>query len=225
LTPDQAAAIKQSLMRAMTGRAPAVLGADIEITPWQVNPADSQFLDLIRFEVEQACRFWGVPPSMVYAAISGQSVTYANVSQADLQFLKYSIQSWIIDLEDAWSELIAMPHEVKFNVNAVLRMDAESRAALAEKRLQSRTTTVNEVRALEDEQPFENPIYDEPGTPGGAQPVAQMVKEIASGVGVVLSSDEARAILNTNGADLVIPGPPELGSLAKVTPGGADATQ
>ena len=170
ISETQAMAIKQSLLAMSRGnREPAVLGSDITLTPWTAGLKDSQFTELLQFEVSQACRVFGVPPSMVYAAISGQNITYANVAQADLQYLKYSVAGWLVDLEDAWSEMIAMPQSVKFNVDALLRMDALARAELASKRLADKTTTINAVRALEDEDPFEDPAYDLPGIPAPAQ--------------------------------------------------------
>lgn len=167
LSADEAAAIKASVKATQLNGEPGVLSSLIKREEIQSDPGDAKFIDLLRFEVEQACRFWGVPPSMVYAAVSGQSVTYANVSQADLQFLKYSVEGWIIDLEDAWSELIASGLSVKFNTDAVLRMDALLRAQVHTARLATKTRTVNEVRALENDPPFEGAEYDLPGVPGG----------------------------------------------------------
>lgn len=166
-----AADIKRDVLNAIRGnREPFVHGSDIEVGDWTESLKESQLIELLQFEVLQACRRLGVPPSMVYAAVSGQNVTYSNVSQADLQFLKYSVQAWVQDLEDAWSDLCAMPQMVKFNTDAVLRMDAISRAQLHKTRLETKTRTVNEVRLIEDEEPFPDEIYDQPGIPGGAMP-------------------------------------------------------
>lgn len=168
LTEAQAAGIKEAVLRATRGnREPFVHGSDISVEDWVSDLKDSQLIELLQFEVLQACRRLGVPPSMVYAAISGQNITYSNISQADLQFLKYSVQAWVQDLEDAWSELCPMQVEVKFTTDAVLRMDAISRAELHEKRLRTKTRTVNEVRVIEDEEPFPGDEYDQPGIPGG----------------------------------------------------------
>jgi HK97 family phage portal protein len=178
---DEAYRIKQAVLNATRGnREPFVHGSDIEVGDWSSSLKDDELIGLLQFEVLQACRRLGVPPSMVYAAITGQNVTYSNVSQSDLQFLKYSVQAWIQDLEDAWSDLCAMPHMVKFNTDAVLRMDAISRAELHEVRLRTKTRTVNEVRLIEDEEPFKDPAYDEPGVPGGA-PVAPPADPVPTG--------------------------------------------
>jgi len=154
---------------------------------------------------------YGVPPSMVYAAISGQNVTYANASQADLAYLKYSITGWLVDLEDAWSDLIALPHTVKFNVDALLRMDAMGRAQLRAVRLANKEMTINEGRAQEDEAPFPDPIFDAPGIPGGQETLGQLMRGLTPAVGVYVTPDEARQLANDAGAELDIPGSPDLG--------------
>lgn len=165
LNEQQAEQIKATARRLIGSREPAVFGADLEWSPIQTNPADSQFLDLLRFEVEQAARVYGVPPSMIYGAVSGQSVTYSNASQDDLSFLKHSLRYWVNLFEDAWSEWLATPQVVKFNVDAILQMTTLERTQIHEMRLRTKTRTVNEVRLLEDEAPFDNPIFDEPGIP------------------------------------------------------------
>lgn len=169
LTPEQAQAIKDSINRMRRNREPGVFGSGLEIEFPEINPEDSQFIDLMRFEVEQACRFWGVPPSMAYAAVSGQNVTYTNVAEGDLQFLKYSLRVWLHDIEDAWSELLRGPQSVKFNVDALLEVDAPTRWKIHDLRLKNKTTSINAVRALEDEPPLDDPMFDQPGIPGGPE--------------------------------------------------------
>ena len=168
LNAEQATAIKNVVNGMRQNREPGVFGSGLSVEFPEINPSDSQFIDLMRFEVEQACRFFGVPPSMAYAAVSGQNVTYANVSQADLQYLKHSLGIWLLDIEDAWSSWIPNGEVVKFNVDALLRMDAAGRHELYAVRLANKTMSVNDVHALEDEPPVTDPEFDKPGVPGGA---------------------------------------------------------
>lgn len=154
---DQAKAdtLKQRIIEATRGnREPLILGANFDLKQIQTNPNDSQFIDLLRFEIEQVARFWRVPPSMIYAAVSGQAVTYSNVSQGDLQYLKHSLQGYLTRIERAWSRLLPDRIVVKFNLNALLRSDVETRNKVYDMRLKNGTLTVNEVRALEDEPPL-----------------------------------------------------------------------
>lgn len=174
LTPEQAQAIKRSFLDAMRGtREPAVFGSGLRHEKVSVDPKDSQFIELLQFEAVQASRRWGVPPSMIFATMAGQNITYQNVSQSDLQFLKHSVDNWLVDIEDPWSEWLPSPQRVKFNTSGLLRMDDPSRWQIHDLRLKNKTTTINAVRALEDEAPFDDPVYDQPGIPGldlAAQP-------------------------------------------------------
>jgi HK97 family phage portal protein len=205
LEKPQADEIKASFLNATRGnREPAVMGSGLKYERIQVDPSDSQFIDLMRFEVEQACRFFGVPPTMVYAAISGQNITYANITHNDLHYLKYSVGIWLADVEDAWSSLLSAPLQVKFKVDAMLRMDAKARHELYSLRLKDRTMTIPEVRSLEDEPPL-----DDVAERMGARELSEALQKIYLSVGKVISADEAREILNREGADLVVPGPVE----------------
>ena len=173
ITEEQAKAVKAAWVNAVSGnRDPAVLGSGWEYDPIMVDPNDSQFLDLMRFAIEEACRFWRVPPSMVYAATSGQNVTYANVTQADLAYLKHSLEGHLVRFERALTRLVPRPQFVRFNRNAFLRSDPVTRSEVVDRRLRNETLTVNEARALEDEQPFAGPEFDEPGIPGGYEAAA-----------------------------------------------------
>lgn len=178
LDAEQAKQIKAAWLNAVQGnREPAVLGSGLEYTPIMVNPNDSQFIDLQRFAIEEACRFWRVPPSMVYAATSGQNVTYANVSQADLAYLKHSLEGHLVRIEKALTRLLPRPQFARFNRNAFLRSDPEGRSVIVDRRLRNRTLTVNEARQFEDELPFPDPSFDDPGIPGDATEPAPDIPE------------------------------------------------
>lgn len=170
LTKEQAETLKQRIVAAWQERSPAVLGAGLEVQyPDQSAAKDSQLIELLQFEIAQAARFFGVPPTMIYAAVSGQNITYSNVVQADLQYLKHSVEIWLSDIEDAWSSMLPGPQRVKFNADALLRMDPSGRHGLYATRLTNKTMTVNEVRALEDEPPL-GPEFDVPGVPAAVAP-------------------------------------------------------
>ena len=157
LLPEQAQSIKRSFINAVRGnREPMVVGAGLTYEPLMVDPNDSQFIDLMRFTTEEACRFWRVPPSMVYAATSGQSVTYANVSQADLAYLKHSLEGHLVRIEKALTRLLPRPQFARFNRVAFMRSDTQGRFAAYELALRNGWLSVNEVRALEDESPVED---------------------------------------------------------------------
>jgi len=171
-TKTQADEAKQAVLDATKHRGVLALGGGWDLTPFSIDPKDTQFLELLQYTVLDASRRWLVPPSMIFATMTGASLTYQNISDADLQYWKHGVSSWTLDLEDAWAEMIPGQLEAKFRVDAILRMDKAARTAEHKVRLETKTRTINEVRRLEDEEPFDDPIYDEPGIPGGAAPSA-----------------------------------------------------
>ncbi len=185
LTPAMAQGFKDRIMHSVTGnREPVVLGTGLK---WETMPVDppTWAIDLLRFEVEQACRFFGVPPTMVYGSISGQAVTYSNVNQSETSFFKLSLKSWLDDLEDGWSALLPEPQCVKLNVDDFLRMDAESRHKDQAVRLSNKSATVNEIRLEEDKNPFDGDEFNEPGLPAAA-----VVDDVAGNLAVDGSESE-----------------------------------
>jgi HK97 family phage portal protein len=151
LSAEQAQGIKRSFLNAVRGnREPMVVGSGLTYEPLLVDPNDSQFLDLMRFTTEEACRFWRVPPSMVYGSTSGQSVTYANVSQADLAYLKHSLEGHLVRIEKALTRLLPPPQFARFNRSAFLRSDTDGRYGAYQTALRNGWMSVNEVRAFED---------------------------------------------------------------------------
>ena len=171
ITKEQAQEYKDRLKAATMNREAFVHGKDITLTHQPVNPTDSQFIDLLRFECEQASRIYGVPPGMIYAAVSGQSVTYSNASDADLAFMKHSLRPWVRRLQFQWSRFLPAPQVVRLNVNAFLEMTPKERAEVNKIRLDSKTRSVNEVRDDEDEPRFDDPAYDLPGIPAAPVPM------------------------------------------------------
>lgn len=178
-TEEQLVQMKETYRRVMSGgsREPLFMSNTIDMRELQASLESTQFIDLMRWEVEQVCRDFLVPPAMVYGATSGQSVTYANVTQADLAYLKYSVDGLLVRVEEHLTLALPRPQFVKANRNAILRADVMTRYQSYELALANKFMTVNEVRELEDQPKFPDPMYDDPGVPAGplapAPPAAQ----------------------------------------------------
>jgi phage portal protein BeeE len=77
----------------------------LKFQPIAVLPQESQNLETRKFSIQGACRYFGVPPEMI-GSESGQSLTYANSEQRDLDFLKYGVGPKITRLESALNGLL-----------------------------------------------------------------------------------------------------------------------
>lgn len=166
-TEEQARTLKAKLLGITRGnRELLVLPKSTTYTPMQVNPEESQFLNTMRYSVEQICRIFGEDPADYGASGGGTSVTYANRSDADLARFKRR-QFWVTKLQNALTDLLPRPQVVKLNTSSVLMMTEKERWDIHDLRLRNKTTTVNDVKSLEDEKPFTDPEYSKPGIPGG----------------------------------------------------------
>jgi HK97 family phage portal protein len=144
-------------MKATQGgsREPAVFGSGWKYEAIQSNPESAQLVEAARLSAVQVARRWGVPPGMIYAAMSGESITYQNASQTDLHYLKHSLDRYLVRMEAAFSALLPGQQTVRFNRDALLRSDTTTRYAAHEVALRNGWRTINEVRALEDEPPLD----------------------------------------------------------------------
>ncbi|WP_411132710.1 phage portal protein [Streptomyces sp. 030-HV] len=132
-----------------------VHGTDWEYKPVAAVSQQAQFLDAQQSSNSDIARFFGVPGDLVDVAVSGSSVTYANISQRNLQFLIMNLGPAVGRREDAFSrKLVSGPRYVKLNTDALLRMDPAARAATLKTQIDSRTLAPSEARALEDRAPF-----------------------------------------------------------------------
>jgi HK97 family phage portal protein len=201
--PTNAQALKDRVMSATTGgsREPLVLPQSIKLVQLQVNPEDSQFIELMRFSDEQVCRFMLTPPEEIGIAPSGSSVTYANREQRKQDYLQELLLP-IRRLERAWTRLVAPVRtpaspRVRLNTAGLLRADTLTRFQIYEIAKRIKILTDDEMRELEDRPPL--PADGERATP---KEIAEILQKIYLAVGVVVSSDEARAIAAAAGADL-----------------------
>lgn len=128
----------------------AVLGAGLSYQQIFLSPSDAQFLESQKFTVTQVARLFGVPASLMLASIEGSTQTYANVEQDWLGYIRFSLMSYLVEIEDALSELLPRGTAAKFNVEALLRSDTTTRYNAHKVALDAGFMTVAEVRDIEN---------------------------------------------------------------------------
>lgn len=146
--------IKRRFLEATRGRRePAVLGAGLKYVPIQVAPNESQFLESMRANVTDVARYFGVPATRIGGA-SGDSMTYKTAEQEGLDLLTYTVNWWVVLLEECLTNLLPRPQYVKLNVDAMLRSDAKTRNMIGLQNVQGGRWSVNDWRRNEDEPPI-----------------------------------------------------------------------
>jgi HK97 family phage portal protein len=154
LNREQATQLKQSFTDVTRGkREPVVLGEGTTFQTISVSPTDAAWVESQRFTVSDVARVFGVPPEMV-GGEAGNSLTYGNVEGRALDYLRYSVNPWLVRLETALGDLLPRGQYVKFNADGLLRSTTQERYAAYAVALDKGFLTVDEVRALEDRPPL-----------------------------------------------------------------------
>jgi HK97 family phage portal protein len=150
----EAEGVKAKFKAATEGRDLFVTSREWEYTPIQAESVGSEWLEAQKYGVSDIARFFGCPGDLIDAAVSTGSITYANVTQRNMQFLIMHLGPAVVRRENALSKLLPRPRFVKFNTSALLRMDDITRAQVIKMRLDARTLTPSEARRLDNLPPL-----------------------------------------------------------------------
>ncbi len=132
-----------------------VLGQGLSYDPMMIKPADLQFLETQQFNTTQIARLFGTPASLMLAVVEGNSQSYSNVEQDWIAFTRFTLMSYLREIEEALSGLLPHGNTVRFNVDALQRSDTKTRYEAHEIGIRSGFLTVPEVRAIEGLDPLE----------------------------------------------------------------------
>lgn len=139
---------------------PFFVGKDWEYIPVAAKAAESQFIEQMQYTDSDLCRFMGVPADAVDVVVqSGGRINYANITQANLQLLIMHLGGAVKRREDSLTRLTPTRQYVKLNRSAVLAMDPKTRAEVFELRIKAKSITPDQIRAFEDEMPFDEADY------------------------------------------------------------------
>lgn len=130
----------------------AVLEEGMKFNPISINPHEAQFLETRKFQVNEICRIFRVPPHMI-ADLDRSS--FNNIEQQSLDFVTNTIRPWLVRIEQTIFQQLFTEEEqekyfVKFNVDGLLRGDFQSRMRGYSIGIQNGFMSPNDVRELED---------------------------------------------------------------------------
>lgn len=155
LKKDEAEAVKANFKSSVAAGDVWVSGKDWEFNMLSAKGSESRFLEAMAATIPDVCRFLGVPSDMIDAETNGSSVTYANVTQRNMQLLVMNLGPAISRREEAWSYgLLPRPRYVKLNTGALQRMDMKTRYDGYKVAVDSRWMAPSEVRDKENLPPL-----------------------------------------------------------------------
>lgn len=139
----------------------AVLEEGMKYHTIGIAPADSQFLETRKYQLNEICRIFRVPPHMVGDL---DRSTFSNIEHQSIDFVVHTIRPWLVRWEQEIARSLLSESErtlyfARFNVDGLLRGDFATRMQGYATARQNGWMNINEIRELEDM----NPISDELG--------------------------------------------------------------
>ena len=124
----------------------------MKYTPISISPEQAQFLETRKFQINEIARIFRVPPHMVGDL---EKSSFSNIEQQSLEFVKYTLDPWVIRWEQSLSRALLNEDEkklyfFKFNVEGLLRGDYQSRMNGYAIARQNGWMSANDIRELEN---------------------------------------------------------------------------
>lgn len=126
-----------------------VLPKGVKYQPLMINPADAQWLETRKFDTTTIARLFGIPSSLMLAAVEGTSLTYQNIEQEWISFARFTLSQYTRKIEDELTRMTVRGQRVKFNYEGMLRADTLTRYQSYAIALDKGFMSVDEIRALE----------------------------------------------------------------------------
>lgn len=179
VNPDESREIKDRYRATVAAGDVFVTGMDWEYDLVSAQVAASNWLESKNASLVDIARFFDVPADLIDVAVSGQSITYANVTQRNLQLLIMHMGPAVVRREYALTGLTPAPRYVKLNTNALLRMDPQSASAMLAAMVAARLITPSEAREIDERAPFTDAQYAEFDRLFGKPNVAPVTAKVA----------------------------------------------
>lgn len=134
----------------------AILEEGMKFEKVSIPNNEAQFLESRKFQVNEICRIYRVPPHMVGDL---EHATFSNIEHESINFGVYTIRPWLIRLEQAMNKALFSEQDkgaffVSFNLDGLLRGDYKSRMEGYAIGRQNGWLSANDIRDLESMNPI-----------------------------------------------------------------------
>ena len=158
-------ALRESWMEAYGGSSNAnrvaILEEGMTFTRISMPNNEAQFLETRKFQVEEICRIYRVPPHMIADL---EHATFSNIEHQSIDFAVHCIRPWLVRIEQAVNRALFTEQEkgrfyCQFNLDGLMRGSYKERMEGYSIARQNGWMSANDIRALERM----NPIPTEEG--------------------------------------------------------------
>lgn len=159
MTPDAARTLRDNWERMHRGvdranRTAVLFGGLKPIELAGANNQESQYLETRRFQIEEICRLYRVPPHLVGDLTRS---SFSNIEQQSIDFVQHTLLPWLRRFESAIARDLITDDSffAEFDTRGLLRGDAAARAAYYQSMYNLGVASINEIRAWESLNPVE----------------------------------------------------------------------
>ena len=129
----------------------AILEEGMRFSPISMSPQDSQLIETRKYQLGEIARIFRIPPHMVGDL---DKSSFNNIEQQGLEFVKYTLDPWVVRWESALTKALLSreekkKYEIRFNVDGLLRGDYKSRMEGYAVGINNGFMCPNDVRRLE----------------------------------------------------------------------------
>ena len=134
----------------------AILEENMHFTPISMPNNEAQFLETRKFQVEEICRIFRVPPHLIGNL---DRSTFSNIEHQSIDFAVHTIRPWLVRIEQAMNRALFPETEkghfyVQFNIDGLMRGDYKSRMEGYAIGRQNGWLSANDIRGLENMNPI-----------------------------------------------------------------------
>ncbi len=131
----------------------AILEEGMSFSPISIPNDAAQFLESRKFQVNEICRIYRVPPHMVGDL---EHATFSNIEFQSIDFAVHTIRPWLVRIEQAMNRALLSDSEkgaiyVQHNLDGLIRGDYKSRMEGYAIARQNGWMSANDIRTLENQ--------------------------------------------------------------------------
>jgi HK97 family phage portal protein len=187
LTDEQYERLKEQLQQYQGSRnahKTLVLENGMKPEKLSMTSVDSQFLESRRFQLEEICRIFRVPPHKVQELARS---TFNNIEHLSIDFVNSSLRPWLRRFELTGFRDLLQPSErkryfLRFDVDSILQGDSQAQANVDSLLIASRVISPNEARRKRGLNPYGGgDKYENPNTTAGQKQPGNTVPDTSKG--------------------------------------------
>jgi HK97 family phage portal protein len=135
----------------------AILEEGLDIKEIGVPPQDAQYIELRKFQIEEICRIFRIPPPMLQDL---ERATFSNIEQLSINYVTYSLRPSLVRIEQGMSKdlmttIQRQKYFVEHLVDSLLRGDTAVRYSAYNTGRMGGWLSVNDIREYENQNPID----------------------------------------------------------------------